>query len=280
MKQLLVCAIIALLSGMTAPANDTPTANRYWPLKELEPFYNAQIERLRTIGYAELFGGDALFDLAFNHEQPSKGIRGYYPESLYVKLAQAAPIWVDAGNIPLLIVVTESYAPYRWQAKQVRIDGIAADTPTFDLTRINDTAEDAPRCYPYLIFNVNMGTDTAHSSIDCVTTDFESSGRRGLTFAEGLALLEQYPDAVKCERDMDEDHRQRFAFGQCVFLESLYGGACADREMEEVIAFAVLENEDDGFVRGYFTHVIRRDMRPNCTRFLFPSCDPNASQQR
>lgn len=262
--------------------NETPTipvrdesCGRYWPLDELRKVYAAQVGKLRARGYAALFGEDPLMWLISGYLPNGDWM---FPESLYVTLAKDAPVWVDAGNIPLLIVIPEGYAPYAWQARRAEIGGVMNNVPDFDLSRVEHPGVETPP-YPYLIYNVSTGTDTARISIDGAERDLKRSCRRGLTFAEGVALLTHYPDAMHCEEDMDENYRKHFSLGRLVFLEARCGPACkCDRTIDEYATFVVRKGAV--LSRGNFIPVIRRDMRPNYARFLFPSCDPYAPKTK
>ncbi len=272
-------------AGVPAPTREesktprTPprdeSRGRYWSLDELRKVYAAQVGKLRVRSYAALFGEDP-FQWLFGCQNANGG--WVFPESLYTTLTKDAPVWVDEGNAPLLIVVPETYAPLRWQARRVEIGGIMNNVPDFDLSRLEQPGVETPP-YPYLIYNVSLGTETARTSIDGAERDIARMARRGLTFAEGVALLTHYPDAMHCEKGMDEDYRRRFSLGRPVFLEARYGPACqCDRTMDEYATFVVRKGAV--LSRGSFVPVIRRDMRPNYTRFLFPSCDPYAPEPK
>lgn len=292
--------LAALVVAGTGAIGEEPGAHgHYWSLEELDSCYVAQVARLRALNYQQMFGGSAEFELyfrteevshmedaeddseimlgpfffgPFRHQEPEKFKIVDIPEGpLHVNLRAAAPIWVDDGNVPLLIVVPECRAPLRWQTKHAKIGGIMSDVPDFDFSQLRDTVTDVPRDRPYLIYNVNLGAETVRTSLGIAEWEFKEAKRRGLTFAEGLALLQQYPDAVKCEQGVDEDHREHFALGHPVFLGTNYGSPCRfDKTLEEFIVFIV--RKETVLSRGNFLPIIRRDMQPNSTRFLFPSC--------
>lgn len=247
---------------------------RYWSLDELRKVYVAQVGKLRARGYATLFGEDQFPWLFAGGLVPNGD--WVYPESLYRTLLNDTPVWVDEEHLPLLIVIPETYAPLRWQARHVDIDDIMSNVPDFDLTRLEQLGVETPP-YPYLIYNVSPGTDTARTSIDSVERDIAGMGRRGLTLAEGIALLTHYPDAVRCEKGVDENRREHFSLGHMVFLEARDGAGCkCDHTRDAYVTFVV--REGNALSRGSFIPVIRADMQPNYTRFIFPSRDPNAPE--
>ncbi|GEM_PF-5732630 len=251
---------------------------RYWLIDELTPLFDAQVHKLQALGYADLFGGEDPCSWLIGSVSADGTYHTAYPESLSTKYARDAPVWVDEGNIPLLIVIPETYAPYRWQTRHVKAGGIMSEVPGFSLARLEQPGVRTPQ-YPYLIYNVNPGTDTAHTSVDNVECELAEADRSGLTFAEGIALLTHYPDAIRCEQGTDEDYREHYAFGNMVFLEARDGGPCpCDKTAEEYVTFTILK--DTPLSRGRFIPIIRRDMRPNYTRFIFPSCDLYAPQPR
>ncbi|MDO8585093.1 MAG: DUF5701 family protein [bacterium] len=263
------CAFMLFIAMIGVNADERPSG-RMWEAEDLKTRYIAQVARLRALGYPAMFGGDSLFEERFKADrQPWSPYK-----SVYEELFKTTPVWVDDGNIPMLIVVPRNCAPLRWQATRVMIDGVKSDAPQFELSRVQDIADSPALQRPYILFNVNPGADTYTTSVHGAENDLKNMHRRGLTFAEGIALLAQYPDVMKCNRGINEDYRERFAFGRVVFLGASYGGACpCDNTAEEFITFKVRKHQGDGFARGYFTPVIRRDMTPNYSRFLFPSCE-------
>lgn len=241
---------------------------RFLEFAELEKHYIAQVARLRSTGYAEMFGGNDWFEQVFVPIGFSCGS----PSSFRAELKSASPVWVNDGNIPFLIVIPEECAPLAWQASRVMVNELRADTPRFPITRINGAT--TPKRAPYLIFNVNPGTASWRTSLANTENAITNAHQRGLTFAEGIALLLHYPDTTKCQQGIDENYKEHYAFGRVVFLSARYNGACpADPTAEEFVTFRVRKNAEGRFTRGYYTTTLRRDMAPNIERYIFPSCD-------
>ncbi|MBI3114664.1 MAG: hypothetical protein HYZ07_01755 [Candidatus Harrisonbacteria bacterium] len=276
MRHHICCVVLAaLFAGQNTAGEDGEPTARSWSAKELTDHYVAQVAKLRAAGYPELFGGGDCFEQRFSVNRPA-----WSPyASLYDELVSAAPLWVDDEFIPFLIVIPEECAPLLWQATRVKTHGIKADAPQFPVAKIvNAKAVATPRRKPYFIFNVNTGAKLARTSVVWAEREFANPTcpRRGLTFAEGVALLIQEPDAIKCERGIDEDYREHFAYGNLAFLSSYYGGEPRDKSDGDTIAFVVRRDE---LHRGYFVPVPRGDMTPNYTRFIYPSCDATAKTE-
>lgn len=277
MKRLLIaplCAITLLTTIPTATQSESEIATnkpsyRYYSAEELAKEYVKQLRRLEELGYHEFFGKGPLinpFNCISEEWEWDKPVLA--SRALHSRLLTDGPTMpIGNGNIPFLIVIPNRYVPILWQATRLRVEGAGARPPDFGPNDVHD-AETLPET-PYIIFNIDLGTQYYNHSGGYAEGDWGET-RRGLTLAEGLMLLIQYPEAMQCMRGIDENYTTRFRYTTPCFLGSHIGHAWP-RDSRNQRPPIFIPHPRIGRPCAGTTE--RRELTPNYERFSFPSCD-------
>lgn len=150
--------------------------------------FDAQVARLVERGYPALFGDTSIFDKEMARLREDA-----------VKYIPAKP------NYTFLIIIPETYAPLPWQLKQIKLTTLASTevcniSSSYFVFREraefhNNGTFTVPET-PYLIYDVDLGADTAKTWVCDVLFELPKACRRGLTLLECTALLIQRPELL------------------------------------------------------------------------------------
>lgn len=252
-----------LIYGEETPAKDFTQPDPKVTLKE----FDRQVERLKSLGYVELFGGEEKFHDYFGNEDAAPAWMRH-PYNLRAQVQnEALYLQVENGNMPLLVVVPRNYAPLLWQLSKIVVDADIRIEPTqIDVNDVELQPGARRHERPYVIFNVRPGQETMNESASSCASGWEAHHpqRRGLALEEGLALLQQFPDTSKYVKQKSEDVTF-YAFGRMCFLNSAY------RVPENIPTLIVLSDKrGKSVMHAYYTQ--QRDLTPNYAHYQFPSC--------
>lgn len=105
---------------------------------------------------------------------------------------------VEDHFIPFLIVIPERFVSILKQLSLATINGkVGSNFSTLRLDTLHNVYGMGTSKGPYLIFDIDNGTQSCGASAEKCYEKFKDRGRRGLTVEEGIALVTHYSETLK-----------------------------------------------------------------------------------